>query len=88
VGAKCPADPAVYRAVPTWEVLNFAVNDPHYYSYAYASSGDDTTAAFTARANGDLDCDALYSTFERIGSIDGSFNVSGGSAMFHNLDVE
>ena len=85
---KCPADASAFQAVPSWDALNFVLSDPHYYSYGYASSGTGTTALFTAAANGDLDCDALYSTFERIGSVDGMNNVSGGSGMFRKDDIE
>lgn len=33
----------------------FSLDDPHYYSYGYTVSSDGQR--FTARANGDVDCD-------------------------------
>jgi prepilin-type N-terminal cleavage/methylation domain-containing protein len=52
---------------PSWDALHFAMNDPHYYRYEIESSGTGPTAEFTARGFGDLDCDTVYSTFERYG---------------------
>lgn len=48
----------------TWMALQFSVNNPHYYSYEFTSSGEGEAAKFTARAIGDLDCDGTFSTFE------------------------
>ncbi|HEV8324795.1 MAG TPA: hypothetical protein VG389_24470 [Myxococcota bacterium] len=88
-GGKCPPDPALWDT-PTWKALNFFIDDPHYYSYRYVSSGtgSDTGVAFTASASGDLNCDGVYSTFERIGSVDAADNISGGGGIYRNLDLE
>ena len=67
-GEKCAVNVAQW-ADPTWKALTFAVTDPHYYQYSFTSSGTGVAARFTARANGDLDCDGLESTFEMYGSI-------------------
>ena len=72
----------------SWEGLSFAVDDPFYYVYSYDSTGVGTTAEFTARANGDLNCDALESTFERIGTVDAENNVSGGAGLFMKNELE
>ncbi len=61
-GGKCQPSAALWTS-PVWMTLKFSVDDPHYYSYSYIVNGD----TFTARANGDLDCDGKYSTFEIIG---------------------
>jgi len=53
----------------TWEALNFAISDPHYYAYQYESHGTQLGATFTAYAFGDLDCDGVYSTFFRTGEV-------------------
>jgi hypothetical protein len=50
-----------------WTALQFAVDEPHYFSYTYASA--DPLTEFTVRANGDLDCDGVYSTFEILGIV-------------------
>ncbi len=67
---------------PTWRALNFAIDDPSNYQYAFKSSGRDVQAAFTAYARGDLDCDKVFSTFERVGEIDEAGNVVGGAAVY------
>lgn len=55
---------------PSWQSLNFSVDDPHYYRYEYESLGTGAAAEFTARAYGDLDCDNVLSTFERYGWVE------------------
>jgi len=72
----------------TWHALNFGLADPHYYKYSYASDGVDTDSKFTARANGDLDCDAIESTFERIGTVDAALNVVGGGGIYMENELE
>ena len=61
-GNKCPPDTAEW-GVPTWKALKFAMEDPHYFRYAFTSSGIENDAEFTAFAHADLDCDGQYSTF-------------------------
>jgi type IV pilus assembly protein PilA len=68
-GHKCLPNTTSF-ATPTWNALNFAVDDPHYYRYEYESTGSASAgagSAFSARAMGDLDCDSTYSTFEMTG---------------------
>jgi len=72
----------------TWHALNFGLADPHYYKYSYDSTGVDTASKFTARANGDLDCDATESTFERIGTVDAALNVVGGGGIYMENELE
>jgi type IV pilus assembly protein PilA len=72
----------------SWIALNFSVDDPFYYVYDYDSTGTGVTAQFTAGAHGDLNCDSTFSTFERVGTIDGENNVSGGAGLFTNLELE
>jgi len=59
---RCQPNPGLWDT-PTWQALNFAIMDPHYYQYEFVSDGN----SFTARAIGDLDCDGVYSTYERSG---------------------
>ncbi len=77
-----------YWRDPTWEALFFAVSDPHYYSYEYVSEGTGTSARFTARAVGDLDCDGVLSTFERVGAVDAALNVMGGGGIYVENELE
>ncbi len=81
---KMTPDPANW-AHPTWVELNFAIDTPHLYRYEFIDGGDQ----FTARAFGDLDCDGILSTFERVGSVDptGRF-VSGGPGLWAKDELE
>jgi type IV pilus assembly protein PilA len=72
----------------SWQALNFAVDDPLYYSYQYDSAGTGAASSFTARANGDLNCDQVLSTFERIGEVDAENNVTGGAGLFTQNELE
>ena len=63
---RCDADPDVWTQ-PSWAALGFQMNDQHYFVYSFASTGTLGAAAFTAGANGDLDCDTVQSTFQRLG---------------------
>jgi type IV pilus assembly protein PilA len=72
----------------TWQALNFSIDDPYLYAYTYVSSGTGVDSAFTARANGDLNCDETQSTFERIGTVDAENNVNGGAGLFAKDELE
>jgi type IV pilus assembly protein PilA len=73
IGAFCQDESSIkHRPIEnefsalTWQNLNFAMSDPYQFLYTFESNGlKGNAAAFTARANGDLDCkpDTL-STFE------------------------
>lgn len=69
---------------PTWAALRFALHEPFRYQYAYVSDGQ----SFTARVIGDLDCDGVLSTFERVGFIDAEGNVNGGAGTFKKDELE
>ncbi|MBU0551801.1 pilin [Myxococcota bacterium] len=93
-GDKC--DPTAFpdgwdHAV--WQALNFAVDDPHYFWYEYQSAGFGADAAaggarFTARAMGNLNCNQVYSTFERVGGADPEGNVMGGGGIYKVRPLE
>jgi type IV pilus assembly protein PilA len=57
---------ATFWSASGWKALDFAMDDPHYFSYEFAS----TDTSFTASAYGDLDCDTEYSTFSLVGVVD------------------
>jgi type IV pilus assembly protein PilA len=89
VGGKCKPDPATFQdAAGVWSALNFSVDDPFYFSYNYTSAGLDTAAVFSAFAYGDLDCDAIYSTYMRGGSVMTDRSVSGGSGLYTKNEIE
>ena len=73
---------------PVWQALNFAMADPFLYAYEIEVSGTGADAAFTVRAIGDLDCDGVHSTYERIGTVDLDTNVIGGDALYTNMELE
>lgn len=80
-------DPRRWRDL-TWQSLRFEVKDPSFYQYSYVSAGVGTESTFTARANGDLDCNGQLSTFERTGSIDKDGTVSGGLVIYKVNPIE
>ncbi|MBI2892095.1 MAG: prepilin-type N-terminal cleavage/methylation domain-containing protein [Deltaproteobacteria bacterium] len=99
-----PAAPSGDRAVadfpmadPTWEQLDFEVNDPVYFAYAYdavaaAGSCGNTTAAanaFTAQAQGDLDDDGARSIFERAAIIAATgAGIQGSEGLYISNETE
>ena len=54
-----------------WYCLKFELDVPQYYMYTYTATGTAgaATDSFTAQANGDLNGDAVISTFTLIGQI-------------------
>lgn len=58
-----------------WRFLYFAVHEAHYYSYSFAAAGTHLASIYTAQAQGDLDCDGVFSTFEMRGSVDSEGSV-------------
>ena len=85
-GGKC-APSAAQWATPGWNALKFSVDDPSYFAYSYVKPD---ALNYTARANGDLDCDTSYSTFEMFGVINaGSSDGPSGSASIRRVqDLE
>jgi type IV pilus assembly protein PilA len=57
-GEKCMPDTQLWEH-PTWKALDFAMLDPHRYSYEFVNKG----SSYEIKAYGDLDCDGVYSTF-------------------------
>jgi len=54
-----------------WPCLKFSINEPQYYMYTYTST--DTSAGFTAVANGDLDGNDVTSEFKLQGAVTSGF---------------
>jgi type IV pilus assembly protein PilA len=86
-GKKCRPQPSLWTDA-SWKALNFSVDDPFYYSYQYTSTGTDTSSKFSIDAYGDLNCNGVYSTYERKGSVDSKFNVTGASGLYIVNDIE
>ena len=79
VGDKCPGGDAGFDG-PVWLGLNFSLSEPFSYMPSYQSSGIGAAATFTARSVGNLDCDAVRSSFTRRGGINAGGDVLGGGA--------
>ena len=86
-GTKYPSQPSEWKQ-GGWAALDFSVQDPQYFSYAYTSNGLlFTDAQSWMTAQGDLNGNGLYSTFTRncIGTNDG---VQGASGLFTASELE
>ncbi len=68
VSRDYPADPEAFSH-PVFQALKFQKAEPFRYQYQFVSAGEGSAARFTARAIGDLDCDGVYSTFEKTGRV-------------------
>ena len=87
-GHKCQPSPTVWDS-GTWNALHFDMPDPHYYRYEYVATGTDTSAAFTARALGDLDCDGNLSTFEMTAHANSAGrDLTGSAGIFKTAETE
>ena len=90
---RCDANPANWNS-NTWSSLKFQISEAHYFVYSFTSNGlADTEAQFTAMANGDLDCDGVYSTFQRYGqgdpeAQDNECAIRGGAAVYTEQETE
>ncbi|MCD6499750.1 MAG: type II secretion system protein [Deltaproteobacteria bacterium] len=73
---------------PTWQTLKFAIDDPHYFQYQFVSSGSKAGAKFTARAQADLDCDGVFSTYERAATVSDDLKIVGTGALYVNKPIE
>jgi type IV pilus assembly protein PilA len=86
-GEPVPPEPSQWDT-PTWQALNFAIYDPHRYSYQFDSVGVGESATFTASAFGDLDCDGVFSTFVRVGTGMPAGEVRGGAGLYMANELE
>ena len=89
-------DPVDYEAslwdTPSWQALNFAISDRHYFVYTFDSSDptdvNGAGAIFTAAANADLDNDGNCSTFERAAIVTGDGDPQGSRGIFRHFPTE
>lgn len=91
-GQKCaPSDGTVMWPNATWQSLNFSIDDPFYYSYqtvAQKGTGSAIGDIYQLQASGDLNCDKIYSLYQRSATIDSAYNVNGGSGLYVVNDIE
>lgn len=71
----------------TWDALKFGIADPHYFAYQFDSSGIDAASQFTASAFGNLDGDAVFSTFVRFATVD-AMTVRGSQGLWIQNELE
>jgi prepilin-type N-terminal cleavage/methylation domain-containing protein len=75
---------------PVWNGLNFQMEQAHYFHYNFIAQNSNTgfgNCQFTAQAFGDLDADALMSTYERSGAAD-NLGVNGAAGLYIDQEVE
>ena len=84
---KITTAPSTWDADTTWNSLQFSVSDPSYFAYQYDSSGTTNDSKFTATAFGNLDGDAVFSTFTRVGSVV-DMEVKGGAGLYIDKEIE
>lgn len=75
-----------------WRELGYQPTSPGRYRFSLASEGEGDGASLVATANGDLDCDGIYSTFQVAirGRVDGKgrCNAEGSAAIFRDNETE
>jgi hypothetical protein len=71
---------------PTWVALKFSVDDATHFMYSF----DGSATKFTARANGDIDCDGSYSTFEMYGEVNSIYadGPAGSASLYRENELE
>jgi type IV pilus assembly protein PilA len=84
---KCPVVVTDWNVEP-WTSLKFGMTDPHYYWYTFDAAGNTAAAQYTARANGDLDCDTTNSTFEMYGTVSAEREPTTAGGMFTKNEIE
>jgi prepilin-type N-terminal cleavage/methylation domain-containing protein len=89
-GVKMLAPPGSW-STPEWNALDFAVDDPLRFSYSYTSQGTDANAVSWITANGDLNGNGFFSTYQRkvYGVVDSAeTGVEGASGMYVANELE
>jgi hypothetical protein len=72
---------------PTWRLLDFRIEEPHAFSFAFESENGPEGSRFRATARGDLDGDGNLSTFTIAGeSPKGGAPSSGALAMHREVE--
>jgi type IV pilus assembly protein PilA len=88
-GGKCAPVPSNWQT-GTWQALNFAVDDPHYYQYQFAVVANTGAAGDSANceAQGDLNGDAKFSLFRRTVTVLADLSLSGGAGLYTVNELE
>jgi type IV pilus assembly protein PilA len=77
---------------PTWQALNFSLDDPFYYAYETVNKNDGVQVTVgdvsNLEAQGDLNCNGTFSLFRRSASIDANYAINGGSGLYQQNELE
>jgi len=78
---------------PTWQAVNFSIDDPFYYAYQTNGSGAsgaqmNTGDTYDLEAQGDLNCNGISSLFRRTATVDTNYALRGGSGLFQQNELE
>ena len=86
---KFPVQPTLW-AEPTWQALNFSVDDSSYYQYRVRRDGNGSNVGdqFFLEARGDLNCNGVWSLYRRTATVDQNHNINGGSGLYIMNDIE
>ena len=87
-GGRCPGGDAIFQTDRVWLALNFSLPDPMNYRPGYLGSGVGSASIFTASAQGDLNCNATLSKFQRVGSINANGDVTGSYQPYIENELE
>jgi type IV pilus assembly protein PilA len=72
---------------PEWAALDFSISDPYQYQYSFTVVGAPPTPFAAMTAQGDLDGDGIYSTYQR--HIQGNRDqVQGDAALYTDKEIE
>ncbi len=69
----------------SWQALNFGVDDPMF--YAYSTNTGSSASIYNLLANGDLNCNGTWSTFQRTATATGG-GVQGGAGVYIVNELE
>jgi hypothetical protein len=89
-GSCCPDTCAANAALwtqPTFRQLGFSVDEPFRYQYRVLSEGRGAGATIKVQARGDLDCDGVWSLYERTVTVDAKGSASVGT-LFSQHEIE
>jgi hypothetical protein len=64
----CDVDRSIWET-SKWNAVEFQMDSPHAFLYSFNSKETGDGATFVVTANGDLDCDGVESTLQRMGFV-------------------
>ena len=83
-GERLESPSGVWEENETWRALNFSIADPHHGVYQFESDGSGLSARFRATAFIDMDCDGVFTIYQRFGEVESDgegVRVHGGAGL-------